>query len=115
MVEDTIASDNLSAGIVVSPGVLNVQATLNRITANNNNPVGVGTQHTTTTIANSVISNNQTGLASIGGVTWLAKNVMSGNATGVQVAGTVYSYGDNYTNNNGMPVSGGSLTPVGMQ
>jgi hypothetical protein len=69
-----------------------------------------------TTIANSVISNNSVrGLENDGGVTWLAKTVISGNGTGaVLIGGTVNSYGDNYINNNGVPVIG-SLTPVGMQ
>jgi hypothetical protein len=42
--------------------------------------------------------------------------VISGNATGVSVGqfGTVYSYGDNYINNNTIPVVG-SLTSVLMQ
>jgi hypothetical protein len=100
----------------VSPsGAANVGAALNRITANNNR-YGVGTLSVNMTIANSVMSNNS--IAGLGAnnpnVIWLAKNVISGNATGVVVAGTVYSYGDNYINNNGTPVSG-SLTPVGMQ
>jgi hypothetical protein len=68
-------------------------------------------------IANSVLSNNSgSGLLTSGAITSLAKTVISGNQVGVQLAtGTVKSYGDNYINDNGTPVSGGSLTPVGMQ
>jgi Right handed beta helix region len=113
LIEDTIVSDNQVTGIYLA----NVQATLNRITANNSE-VGVET-NTTTTIANSVISNNnQSGLANNAGTTWLAKSVISGNATGIVVgtvnSGTVNSYGDNYIRDNGTPVSG-SLTPVTTQ
>jgi hypothetical protein len=118
LIEDTVVSDNLSTGIVVGLGAINAQATLNRITANNN-VVGVANQGTTTTIANSVISNNSTGLViqpqitSI--TTWLSKTVISGNAIGVKVeAGTVNSYGDNYIRDNGTPVMG-TLTPVTTQ
>jgi hypothetical protein len=115
-VEDTIASDNSPTGIVVSPsGSGVVQATLNRITANNND-FGVAVEgNASAAIANSVMSNNSnSGLFGQGGVTWLAKSVISGNPTGVRVGGTVNSYGDNYINNNGTPVAG-ILTPVGMQ
>jgi hypothetical protein len=115
LIEDTIASDNVSTGIELNPTVGGVQATLNRITANNNF-VGVSTGgNHNTTIANSVISNNSnTGLEGNIGVTWLAKTVISGNGTGVFVNGTVKSYGDNYINNNTTPVNG-SLTPVSTQ
>jgi hypothetical protein len=51
----------------------------------------------------------------VAGAVSLAKNVISGNALGVNVAGTVKSYGDNYINDNGTPVSGGGLTLVGTQ
>jgi hypothetical protein len=66
-----------------------------------------------TTIANSVLSNNTNGLKCEGSC-WLAKTMISGNALGVFIGGTLNSYGDNYINDNGTPVSG-SLTPVGMQ
>jgi hypothetical protein len=114
LIQDTTASDNQSTGIVVAPTGAAAKATLNRITANNNNAQGVGT-NSDTTIANSVVSNNFRGLQSSGGVTWLAKNVISGNSVGVSVAaGTVKSYGDNYINDNTTPVAG-SLTPVTTQ
>jgi Right handed beta helix region len=114
LIEDTVASDNVSNGIEIAT---NTQATLNRITANNNE-FGVRTKGLiNTTIANSVLSNNNTGLqCDPGCATWLAKTVISGNAFGVFLAGgTVSSYGDNYINDNTTPVSGGSLTPVAMQ
>jgi Right handed beta helix region len=112
LIENTIASDNFFAGIVVGG---TTKATLNRITANNNG-LGVNTAgEIITTITNSVIYNNSNyGLFSQGGVTWLAKSVISGNATGVNVGGTVNSYGDNDIRDNGTPVQG-ILTPVGMQ
>jgi hypothetical protein len=109
LIEDTIASDN-STGIVANPSGAN--ATLNRITANNN-VQGVAT-FGNTTIANSVMSNNSNvGLLNQAGVTWLAKSVISGNV-GVAVGGTVNSYGDNYINDNFPPVNG-TLTPVTTQ
>jgi hypothetical protein len=111
LVEDTTASDN---AVGISVDSLVVKATLNRITANNNS-IGVNTNGIMT-IANSVMSNNAGGGVGSFGLTWLAKNVISGNGIGVLVGGgTVNSYLDNYINNNGTPVSGGSLTPVGMQ
>jgi hypothetical protein len=114
LIEDTIASDNQSA-IDIVPNSGSVNATLSRITANNNF-AGVQIFAADTTIANSVLSNNSDcGLRSFDGSTWLAKNVISGNGTGVNVAaGTVNSYGDNYINNNTTPVVG-SLTPVSTQ
>jgi hypothetical protein len=113
LVEDTISSDNSQYGIVVSPSGGTINATLNRITANNND-TGVVTNAGDTTIANSVISNNNIGL-SVSGITWLAKTVISGNGTGIIVNSfTVNSYGDNYIRDNGTPVSG-SLTPVTTQ
>jgi hypothetical protein len=109
LIEDTIVSDNSAAGIVVQPSAANVNATLSRITANNNF-TGVADSGTTS-IVNSVISNNSnTGLNNLG-TTWLAKTMISGNGTGISVGGIVKSYGDNYLNDNGTPVSG-SLTPV---
>jgi Right handed beta helix region len=110
LIEDTIASDNLT-GIAINP--TNVKATLARITANNNQ-YGVATNGNNTTIANSVISNNSTIGLDADGVTWLAKTVISGNTVGVAVVGTVKSYGDNYINDNTTPVSG-SLSPVSIQ
>jgi hypothetical protein len=109
LIEDTILSEAPQAGIFLNPGGANVQATLNRITANNNRQgVGVGQGVVTATIANSVMSNNsQRGLVTVAGTTWIAKNVISGNGTGVLVGGgTVNSYGDNYIRDNGTPVSG---------
>jgi hypothetical protein len=82
LIEDTIASDNVVNGIIVAPSGANANATLNRITANNNTAQGVGT-NSDTTIANSVMSNNFRGLQSIGGFTWLAKNVISGYRSGL--------------------------------
>jgi hypothetical protein len=118
LIEDTIASDNSSVGIYVSVSVsiATVTATLNRITANNNNSFGIWSGgNSITTIANSVISNNSTiGLYNANGVASIAKTVISGNGTGVNVAGTVKSYGDNYINDNGTPVAG-DLTPVTTQ
>jgi hypothetical protein len=115
LIQDTIASDNQATGIGLIPIGGGANATLSRITANDNQ-FGVVTNGNDTTIANSVLSNNSnTGLYSQGGVTWLAKTVISGNATGVAlVGGTVKSYGDNYINDNTTPVSG-SLTPVSTQ
>jgi hypothetical protein len=116
LIEDTIVSDNSITGIGIAPSGGTVKATLNRITANNNQ-FGVRTSDYTT-IANSVLSNNSfSGLKSeVSGVTWLAKNVISGNNIGVSVfAGAVKSYGDNYIND---PVSGGgtgTFGTVGMQ
>jgi Right handed beta helix region len=115
LIEDTIASDNSGSGITVNPAGANAQATLNRITANDN-ILGVAAANINMTISNSVLSNNSnSGLRIDGGTTWLAKTVISGNGFGVNVlAGTVNSYGDNYIRNNGTPVSG-SLTPVTTQ
>jgi hypothetical protein len=115
LVEDTIASDNAEAGIVVQPTGSNTHALLNRITTNNN-MFGVGTT-SRATIANSVLSHNaNAGLATGGEPTSLAKTVISGNGIGVSVTGgsIVNSYGDNYIRDNGVPVSG-SLTPVTTQ
>jgi hypothetical protein len=116
LVEDTVVSDNSDTGIGIFPvGDGRVKATLNRITANNNQ-FGVATTGNDTTIANSVLSNNSfSGLENdAGAITWLAKTVISGNANGVVVGGIVKSYGDNYINDNGTPVMG-SLTPVTTQ
>jgi hypothetical protein len=116
LVEDTIASDNSQTGIDIVTFTIGFKATLSRITANNNG-VGVDTAGNETTIANSVLSNNGgTGLNNGNfAVTWLAKTVISGNFTGVAVGlGTVKSYGDNYINDNKLPVSG-PITPVSTQ
>jgi hypothetical protein len=111
LIQDTIASDNSQTGINIKTFTIGFKATLSRITANSN-ALGVDTAGNDTTIANSVISNNGgTGLNSGNfAVTWLAKTVISGNFTGVTVAGagTVKSYGDNYINDNTLPVSGPS-------
>jgi Periplasmic copper-binding protein (NosD) len=113
LIEDTVASDSVATGIIVSG---NTNATLNRITANNNQwgvVVGSGND---ATIANSIMSNNGDRGLQNGGVVWLAKNVISGNATGVHLfGGTMNSYGDNYIRDNTTPVAGGSLTPVTTQ
>jgi hypothetical protein len=114
LIEDTVASDNIVAGIVVNPGGANAKATLSRITANDN---GYGVSNfSNMTIANSVLSNNGfEGLRCDGGVTWIAKNVISGNATGVLVGtGKAESYLDNYIRDNTTPVSG-SLSPASTQ
>jgi hypothetical protein len=116
LVEDTIASDNGSGGIQLNPFAGgSVKATLNRITANNN-AFGVNNASGTVAITNSVLSNNgDNGLSNGPGVTSLAKTVISGNGVGVNIfSGTVNSYGDNYINDNSIPVSG-TLTPVSMQ
>jgi hypothetical protein len=109
LIEDTIASDNSTGGIVVEPtGNGTVNATLNRITANNNQ-IGVfnNNPNNRITIANSVMSNNSKyGVQGGNGFTWLAKSVISGNNIGVFVPGTVFSYRDNYIGNNTTPVSG---------
>jgi hypothetical protein len=114
LIEDTIASDNRTIGIALDPSGGPIKATLNRITANNNQ-FGVS-MNTVMTISNSVLSNNsETGLfCAAGGVALIAKTVISGNTTGVNASGTVKSYGDNYINDNGLPVSG-SLIPVSTQ
>jgi hypothetical protein len=79
----------------IFPQGATVNATLNRITSNNNSNIGVAMQQN--------------------GTTWLAKSVITGNGTGVALlAGTVNSYGDNYIRNNQTPVSG-TLTPVTTQ
>jgi hypothetical protein len=115
LIEDTIASDNITTGIGVNPSGTNGNATLNRIAANNNSFGVLTAVGINTTIANSIMSNNsKNGLRSNGGVTWLAKSVISGNMTGVFLIGTVNSYGDNYIRDNGTPVVG-SLTPVTTQ
>jgi Right handed beta helix region len=115
LVENTIASDNSETGIALGPNGGSIHATFNRITANNNS-FGVATGANNLTIANSVISNNSMhGLDCLGGVTWIAKTVISGNAMGVFVGATVNSYGDNYLNDNTIPVGNGSLTPVTTQ
>jgi hypothetical protein len=91
LIEDTVASYS-QTGIAIHATGTNAQATLNRVTANNNvNGIFTGF-NSATTIANSVLSNNNPiGLAvQTNGGTWLAKNVISGSATGVMVfAGTV--------------------------
>jgi hypothetical protein len=118
LIEDTIASDNVTTGISMAANGGSIKATLSRITANNNQ-TGIATGGPVNmTIANSVMSNNRgQGLVSeVGAATWLAKNVISGNGTGVIVIdGTVSSYGDNYINDNATPVSGNSITPVPTQ
>jgi hypothetical protein len=116
LIEDTVASDS-SSGIIVNPVSSNGRATLNRITANNNQ-FGVSNAGAAMTIANSVLSNNSTDGLNTGGsgVTWLAKSVISGNTNGVNVGGPVNSYGDNYIRDNGTPVTGGgSFTTVTTQ
>jgi Periplasmic copper-binding protein (NosD) len=114
LIEDTIVSDNRADGILIAPRGGSVNATLNRITANNN-LVGVHISNRNTTIANSVISNNADAGLQCACVAWLAKTVISGNQTGVYSRGaTVNSYGDNYINDNPIPVLG-SLTPVSTQ
>jgi hypothetical protein len=121
LIEDTIVSDNRHTGILVNPSGTGAEATLNRITANNNffgvvldSTSGVVIAGKKATISNSVLSNNSMNglLANPGTVAWLAKTVISGNQTGVNVSGGfVDSYGDNYIANNTTPVVG-SLTPV---
>jgi hypothetical protein len=86
LIEDTIAS-NSGSGITVNPIGSNGRATLNRITANNNQR-GVSNAGAAMQIANSVLSNNsQDGLSTGGGVTWLAKSVISGNTNGLMWVG----------------------------
>jgi hypothetical protein len=115
LIEDTVASDNKTTGIVVNPLNGNVRATLHRITANNNQFGIAGAGTADTTIANSVMSNNSnSGLENdgAGAVFWLAKSVISGNFNGVN--GTANTYGDNYIRDNVTPATG-TLTPVRMQ
>jgi hypothetical protein len=116
LVEDTVTSDNRLTGIVANPqGSGTVKATLNRITTNNNQFGVALTSSHDTMIANSVISNNSSrGVDCQAGTASLAKTVISGNTTGVFALSIVRSYGDNYINDNGTPVSG-SLSPVSMQ
>jgi hypothetical protein len=122
LIEDSITSENME-GINLQPyyGNGTIKATLNRITASNNQ-FGVGVIGASdTTIANSVISNNSTGgLGVRGGVAWLTKTVISGNGIGVSFptdmgGGVVNSYGDNYINDNTTSVANGTLTPVTTQ
>jgi hypothetical protein len=115
LIEDTITSDNQFVGIYVTGAT--TQATLNRITANNNK-VGVDLDGLMLTIANSAITHNITyGLENDHGDIWLEKTVISGNGTGVLVSGgtAVNSYGDNDIKDNTIPVFGGSLTTVSTQ
>jgi hypothetical protein len=113
LIEDTVVSDNgVGIGLIPSGGG-SVNATFNRITANNNS-IGVATAGASVTIANAVMSNNNFGLRIDTGVAWLAKNVISGNTGVLVLAGTVKSYGDNYLDANTTPVSG-TLTPAPMQ
>jgi hypothetical protein len=118
LVEDTVASDNGTGGIDLIPAAPFAQATLNRITANRNQwGIGIaGNAGSKTMIANSVLSNNiNIGLDVEAGTAWLAKTVISGNNAGVNVAGgKVNTYGDNYINDNDLPVNG-SLTPLATQ
>jgi hypothetical protein len=121
-VEDTVVSDNRNTGILVTGTGDGVKATLNRITANHNSfgvviasPNRLPEAKSRATIANSVMSNNfVSGLQNDSGFAWLAKSVISGNMAGVVVNATVFSYGDNYINDNMTPVIG-SLTPVPTQ
>jgi hypothetical protein len=112
LIEDTIASDNITTGISVFQSGSST-TTLNRITANNNT-YGVATTANTVTIKSSIISNNSnTGLNNQSGINFLAKTVISDSPFGVFVRGTVASYGDNYINDNTTPVDPlGGLTPV---
>jgi hypothetical protein len=115
LVEDTIASDNSITGIAINPQGGTVKATLNRITANNNQDGVAVASNNDTMIANSVLSNSSSrGVDCEAGTISLAKTVISGNTTGVFALSIVKSYGDNYINDNGTPVNG-SLSPVGMQ
>jgi Periplasmic copper-binding protein (NosD) len=115
---DDEPSRNVQEGIVVAASGTTPQATLNRITANNNGIYGVDVYRSHATVANSVMSNNkQAGLTIVNfGTIWVAKSVISGNSRGVELGGgTVNSYGDNYINDNTTPVFGGSLTRVTTQ
>jgi Right handed beta helix region len=115
LVEDTIASDNGTAGINLNPSGGGTNTTLNRTTANNNGVYGLVVGSGNATIANSVLSNNSnTGLFEGSAVTWLTKTVISGNSTGLQLLGTTYTYGDNYMADNESPGTG-TLTPVSTQ
>jgi hypothetical protein len=58
LIEDTTASDNVINGILVVPGAANFNATLNRITVNNNGAGVFSQQSISTTVANSVMFNN---------------------------------------------------------
>jgi hypothetical protein len=114
LVEDTILSDS-GNGIVINPQggeFANVNVTLNRIAANNNQ-YGVFADGGITMIANSVISNNfQTGVNnnSSRALVLLAKNVINRNGLGVggSASAVVGTYGDNYIND---AILAGILTP----
>jgi hypothetical protein len=112
LVEDTIASDNALAGIVVQATGGNTHAVLNRITTNNN-IFGVGTT-TRAMISNSVLSHNANSGLSVGSdITSIAKNVISGNSNGAVVTGgIVRTYGDNYINDNTNNTLAENVQPV---
>jgi hypothetical protein len=112
LVQDTVVSDNEQNGISIAPSGTNANATLSRITANNNE-TGVVVSGGNTMIANSVISNNRNGLNVPGGVAILAKNVIStNNQIGLNVSGgTGNTYGDNYVFGNGRNAFGALSSP----
>jgi hypothetical protein len=115
LVSDTVASDNggfvgEGTGININPaGNTSTNATLNRITANNNT-FGVSISLSASVmIANSVMSNNgNSGLIIQSGSTaWLGTSAISNNGIGVWVnGGTLNSYGNNQINGNTTDVSG---------
>jgi len=109
LVSDTVTSDNGATGIFVEEtnGVATTPATLNRVTANNNN-YGVTLNGGYLMIANSVMSNNSSvGLQSDSGTAWLGTSAISGNTGGVNVSGgTINSYGNNAINGNMSDISG---------
>jgi hypothetical protein len=123
LVSDTAASYNGIAGqgtgININPvNAASTNATLNRITANNNQYGVAVALSASVMIANSVMSNNgKSGLSmESGGTAWLGTSAISNNGIGVWVngGGTVNSYGNNQINGNTTDVSG-SLTRVSPQ
>jgi hypothetical protein len=123
LVSDTVASYNGIAGqgtgININPvNAASTNATLNRITANNNQYGVAVALSASVMIANSVMSNNgKSGLSmESGGTAWLGTSAISNNGIGVWVngGGTVNSYGNNQINGNTTDVSG-SLTRVSPQ
>jgi hypothetical protein len=123
LIQDTIASDNSTAGIAIGPPASTTPVVLSRVTANNNGGYGVEITGGYVMIRESVLSNNgYVGVLADNPVTqaFLAKSVISGNgsnggggAGGVNVftAGSILTYGNNDINGNSTDVVG-SLTPV---
>ena len=115
---NTIVSDN-GTGILVQAfnGTNTTPGVISKVTATNNN-VGILVGYSHVMIANSVLSNNNTGLETeLAGIVRLAQTAISGNVNGVSLfGGPVYSYGNNYINENtSHDVYNGTLTPGATQ